>query len=193
MSSLIRVSLAALSSGVLYGANAQIWFAPLDDITRQTGIFVGAIPSSASTTTEFMELFAPGAQWTQAAGHVSVFKMYGEPPFGEMSDSDLQTVFSFLGEHNIELAIEFGPLTPTSGCGTGVEGFNGPGAQTIVNRILTNGGSLKYVAMDEPFYYAEHVCNWSAQQIAMNAIASLNIYRRGSLALSSETSSPSRT
>jgi uncharacterized protein (TIGR03437 family) len=174
--------------GILCGQSAQIWFAPLDDINRQA--FPGRLTYSGPT--DYLNLFAPGAPWEQAAGHVSVFKFYTQPFTGaelpnfngSFSDSQLQQIFSFLQQHNIAVAIEFGPLTPSATCGNGVEGFEGgvASAQMIVDRFKANGGTLNYVAMDEPFwdaniYSGTQACNWSAQEIATNALATLNVLK----------------
>ena len=121
----------------------------------------------------------------QAAVHVSVFKVYAS--ILRFSDSDLRQLFAFLKERNIDLAIEFGPLTAAGGCGidaTGyrVEGFNGDNTQAIINKFKANGVTLKYVAMDEPFSFANiydgrGACHWSPQQIATNAALSLNLLK----------------
>src|SRR5215472_5746245 len=87
------------------GTLPQVWFAPLDDVSRQNNVTLGVIPASAAGPTDYMNLFAPGAQWTHAAGHVAVFKIYNT--FGKLPDSSLQQIFSFLKQHNIDLVIEF--------------------------------------------------------------------------------------
>ena len=100
-----------------------------------------------------------------------------------MADSDLQNMFSFLNQHGIGLAIDWGPLTPAAnGCGTGIAGFTGSAAQAVVTKIQLNGGVLKYIAMDEPFYFGSiysgaSACQWSASQIATNGLTSLNVFR----------------
>lgn len=179
--------LAALFSVSLRGASPQVWFAPLDPYTRQNNVTLGIIPSTAACCSDFMNLFATGSQWPQAAANVAVFKLYASL-VNRASDTDLRQIFSFLNRQHIEVAIEFGPLIPSGGCGVnsatgyGVEGFSGAGAQAIVAKLQANGGTLKYVAMDEPFYYGNiyngpGACHWSPQQIATNALASLNVLK----------------
>jgi len=136
-----------------------------------------------------MNLFAPQAQWAQAATRVSVFKIYsdiltgGEVTGPGLSDNELQQIFSFLQQHNIDLALEFPPLTPTQNCSPGVEGFQGLlSVQAIVNRLQRVGGVPKYVAMDHPFdagntYTGPGACHWTPQQVAQNAQLSLNVLR----------------
>jgi hypothetical protein len=136
--------LAVTLAGLLRGAPPQIWFAPLDDLARQNNASLGIIPSTDAGPTDYMNLFAPGAPWPDAASHVSVFKIYAAPfgsQFGSFSDAQFQEMFSFLNQHNIALAIEFGPLTPSGRCGVGIEGFEGNSVQTIVKTIKANGGT----------------------------------------------------
>jgi hypothetical protein len=163
----------------------QIWFAPLDPMARQTNVKLGIIPSNAAGRSDFMNLFSPEVQWTQAAAHVSVFKLYTDAVL-KLSDTDLHTVLSFLKQHNIDIAIEFGPLTVSGDCGVKegllIEGFSGWAAQQIVDKFHAHGATLKYVAMDEPFYFGNiypgpGACHWSARQIAENAATSLNILK----------------
>ena len=173
-----------LSGSVLYAASPQIWFAPLDDASRQLNTDLGIIPSSDSGPTDYMDLFSPGAPWAQAASHVSVFLVSLSPFTGvpslnipAFSDAQLQEMFSFLKLHNIAFALEWGPLTVSGGCGAGIEGFTGIAAQTIIDRVKANGGTLSYIAMDEPFQHAHDVCNWTPQQVAANAAVGLNILK----------------
>jgi hypothetical protein len=174
----------------------QIWFAPLDDVTRAGAVAQGVIPAAGTGSTDYMSLFAAGAPWTQAAAQVSIFKFYTQPisgnQYGQFTDGQLQQIFSFLKQHNIAIALEFSTLIAAQGCGfingpsdplEGFEGNTSP-AQNIVNRFKANGGTLSYLVMDEPFYYANlysgpGACNWSAQQIATNALTNLNILKAG--------------
>jgi hypothetical protein len=175
--SLVFIVLLAASAR---GSSPQIWFAPMDNSTRVHNVAAGIIPSNLSAPTDYMNLFAANAPWTQAESHVSVFKIYGWP-IVDFTDAQLQTVFSFLNQHKISLAIEFGPLLPTT-CGSG-EGFGTQGgAQYTADRIKKNGGTLKYVAMDEPLFFgsinnAPGACQWTPAQVANNAVTSLNVLK----------------
>jgi hypothetical protein len=149
-----------------------VWFAPLDQLYRDYAGFGGSV--------DFMELFEVRAPWLRAAHGVRVFKLYGDPVF-RFDDAQLGAVLAGLRRHGIALALEFGPLTPV-GCGDGVEGFNGSVLAQAAQRIRSLGGELRYLAMDEPFYYGSlyggpHACRWSAQQVAENAAANLGQLR----------------
>lgn len=155
------------------GSNPQlVWFSPEAP---------GDWPDGRVGQVDYIDLFSPGAPWTDAASHIQVFKFaasefIGDLP-GELADSQWQQVFAGLAQRGIALAVEFGPL-PATTCGVGVEGFSGGAALTVAQKIQSLGGTLQYVAMDEPFYYGsiyagQNACNWTAQQIAASAVQSV--------------------
>ncbi|MFN2214911.1 MAG: discoidin domain-containing protein [Anaerolineales bacterium] len=125
-----------------------------------------------------MALFEPDAAWTQAADRIQVFKLYGEwvgddPWTIHASDKDLRQVISDLNQRGIALAMEAGPLEATSGCGQGIEGFGGGVRIGIrdAKRIKAAGGTLSYIALDEPFVFASlyngpNAFQWPAERVA---------------------------
>jgi hypothetical protein len=93
-----------------------VWFAP-----QSPGIW----PDGRTGVLDFMDLFTPSAPWSNAAPYIKVFKIansefLGNLP-GALTDSQWRQVFADLGRRGIDLAIEWGPLTP-EGCGAGMEG-----------------------------------------------------------------------
>jgi uncharacterized protein (TIGR03437 family) len=155
------------------GNNPQlVWFSPEAP---------GDWPDGRVGQVDYIDLFIPGAPWTNAASHIQVFKFaasefVGDLP-GELTDSQWQQVFANLAQRGIALAVEFGPLTVTN-CGAGVEGFSGGAALLVAQKVQTLGGTLQYVGMDEPFYYGniytgQNACNWTTQQIAASAVQSI--------------------
>jgi hypothetical protein len=143
-----------------------VWFAPLAPAIWSDG------PAGVE---DYMKLFTPSAPWSEAASHTQVFLindivMLGELP-GTPSNSQWRQVFADLNRRGIALAISWGPLTP-EGCGTGMEGFDGENGVRIANKIRALGGTLKYIAMDEPFVGALG-CNWTPRQTAENALRSI--------------------
>ncbi len=142
----------------------NVWFAPFP--------LVG--PGNGSV--DYMQLFQPGASWMNAASHVHVFKVYAGMWDGSYAASDLSNMISNLKSRHISLATEWGPLVPVGGCGTGIEGFDGANALTYAQIISSLGGTLQYIAFDEPEYYGglytgTNACNWTETQIAQNAAA----------------------
>jgi len=150
-----------------------VWFAPLDPMVRPWVGYSGSV--------DYLDLFTPSAAWSTAASHVQVFKIYASL-VDYLTDDQLRRMFADLDRRGIALAAEFGPLTPEN-CGFGVEGFDGVNALHLATRIRETGGTLRYIAMDEPFYFAgiysgDSACHWPAQKIAANAVAQIGIIRQ---------------
>jgi hypothetical protein len=158
---LTKISALILATGILLPAQQTVWFTPLPYSTQPTGVF---------GSTDYLSLFSPTAPWQQAASHVQVFKLYGVSNF---ADSDLTNIISNLKSRNIALALEW-PVLSSSTCGSGIEGF-GSSLLPTVQRIQSLGGTLSYLAMEQPFewgslYQGPNACNWTAQQVANNAL-----------------------
>lgn len=123
-----------------------------------------------------MSLFSPTAPWQQAAARVQVFKVYGEG-LDALSDADLTTLLADLKRRNIALGLEW-PVLTSSICGNGIEGFGGSFLRHA-QRIKALGGTLTYLAMQQPFqwgslYKGANSCQWTAQQVAVNALLPIN-------------------
>jgi len=110
---------------------------------------------------DYMDLFKPDAPWQNGAGHVKVFKFYWQffktsIEAGGASDADITTALDFLKQRHIAMAIEAGLVTDEKNQGK-IEGYDGTATEEIIARIKRLGGDLRYVAMDEPFWFAHHV------------------------------------
>ena len=109
------------------------WFAPLPPMPTSEGR-----PYTGSD--DFMQLFEPDAPWAAAAGHVQVFKLYGEWVAYHATDAQLRQVVADLNRRGLALAVEVGPLTPPAECGAGVESFAGiREGRNIARRIAAAG------------------------------------------------------
>ena len=140
-----------------------VWFAPLPPLPVVEGRkFTGS--------DDFMKLFEPDAPWQNVAGHIQVFKFYGEW-VGYVSEAQLKQAAQDAQRRGFALAMEFGPLDAED-CGEGIEGFSGVSyAVSAAQRIKSAGGTLHLLAMDEPYYYGHfydgpNACHWSAEKIA---------------------------
>ena len=146
-------------------ANGTVaWFAPLPpDMAIEPGRpFLGSL--------DFFDLFTPDAPWQEAASHVRVFKMYAGQQ--EATDSLVSQMIADLDRRGIAIAAEFGALTPPGTCGDGIEGFVGH-EETLnaLARLASLGGTVRFIAMDEPFafgslYDGAGACRWSAERVA---------------------------
>jgi hypothetical protein len=147
--------------GLAVYAPPKTWFAPRPNLND---------PSYGSV--DFTALFSPTAPWSTAASHIQVLKLYTYV-LDTLPDADLIHLFQDLKRRHIAVAIEWGPLEP-SGCGIGVEGFDGAPALHYAQRIRDAGGSLQYIAFDEPFFFGSmysgsSACNWTPDQVAQDA------------------------
>jgi hypothetical protein len=144
----------------------RLWFAPLDPIIRPAAHYGGSA--------DYMALFEPNAPWPNAASHIQVFKLY--PQFMRRgSDADLRTLFSWLNQHRIALALEVGLLHPLPTCRR-TEGFDTDHLE-MAQRILRLGGDLRYVVADEPLWFGHgrsgpDACQWPIATVAEGAAAS---------------------
>lgn len=138
------------------------WFAPLPALT---------LPGETDGSADFMDLFAPSAPWSQAASDIQVFKLYGGWAVRDSTIPQLTQAVQSIRQHGLALAVETGPLTPTSSCGDSVEGFAGGEVIQTLERIKSVGGDLNFIAFDEPYFYGHfydgpNACHWSADKIA---------------------------
>jgi hypothetical protein len=128
-------------------AAREIWLAPQGlDPTRQSAV-------------DFAELFKPDAAWKVAAAHTRVFKFYSGYLL-HAPQADIDAEVADLTRRGIAIAVETGvmnvPPNPASGCGGlgNVEGYGTvPRAIRISQIIKAAHGEIRFIAMDEPFYY----------------------------------------
>ena len=143
----------------------RIWFAPLPPMPQRPG-------RGYDGSDDFAALFAASAPWKMTAGRTHIFKLYGEWVGGTASNADLRRVVAALEARQIEIAIEAGPLI-AGACGEGVEGFAGGSAEALrlIRRVEAAGGRVRYIAMDEPYFFASlydgpNACHWSTAKVA---------------------------
>jgi len=169
----IMVCLIGVPAVALASATPQIWLAPLDNMKHPPPMSPGAV--------DYTNLFAPTAAWPEQIPQVKVFKIYSYFA-GRASDAELSVLIKYLQAHGIKLALEDGPLTPSKNCGNGIEGYNGAHLAPLARRIKDLGGTLSYLAMDEPmtfgrFYTGKQACHASLMSLARNAAVNLKALR----------------
>ncbi|HYM00434.1 MAG TPA: carboxypeptidase-like regulatory domain-containing protein, partial [Blastocatellia bacterium] len=130
------------------------------------------------------EMFQPGASWETLARHVKVVKF---PPGNIVlaTDEALRSAFADLKRRHIALALEVSLLTKTDQCRQKSEAYldSLQALQNVVDKMHRNGGDLRYIAMDEPFYYghahkAPDSCYDSAAAIAQRIAENAKLVRR---------------
>lgn len=142
----------------------MIWFAPLPPLPRGPGR-----PFTGSD--DFIDLFAPAADWDLASSRIGVFKLYGEWVAHAPSDQLRAAVEGIRARHEV-LAVEMGPLDAPPGCGSGVESFAGiEEGRLLSQRVRQAGGTIQVIALDEPYYFAHqydgpNACHWPVDRVA---------------------------
>jgi len=171
--SLLGATALLATAAAAASAEPQVWFGP--GVPLQHGQY------RIEGSDDFPDLFKPDAPWQDTASRIQVFKLYGTY-IQQTPDDQLSTIFKFLEQRHIKLAVEFGPLTPGADkCGTGIEGFDGGEARgaDLARKVKSLGGEIAYVAMDEPLWFGGiadggKLCKWPAGQIAQTASATVN-------------------
>jgi hypothetical protein len=110
-----------------------------------------------------------------AAKGTSVFKVYPQW-LQSATDDQLRQQFADLKRRGIALAMEYGMADATPTCGMGVEGNGGSSAVAAAERVKRLGGELRFIGMDEPYYFGAlydgpNACHKSAAQIALEVAA----------------------
>jgi len=128
-------------------------------------------PAGFSIDPDYRQLFHPGASWQKAMSRVNAFEIVNHYVFTQ-DETILRSIFSFLHEHNIALAVVFGLVPSTNGCGRGVEGATaGQYNLGVAKRLKRLGADLKYIVVDEPLTFghysaAKDACRYSIDQLA---------------------------
>jgi hypothetical protein len=156
---LIRLMSVVILPVVLCGApraaetKPRIWLAPLDK----------QLTSNAIGSADYAQLFDEGDSWRDVLANVSVFKIY--PYFlSRVPDDELRKIIQFLNRHHIDLALEARVLDHHSGCGDD----GGEATLDLLGKVKRAGGSLSYLAMDEPLHHwrQRKKCNTTIDQFA---------------------------
>jgi hypothetical protein len=126
------------------------WLTAIDSMTVAAGGYHAGLNGSP----DFMNLFQIGVPWSGPLSKINVVKLYTQA-FEFASDADLTHIFTYLNQNNIALAIEYPPISSNNASCFGEGVMGATNATIIANRIKRLGGTLSYVAMDEPldFYF----------------------------------------
>ena len=119
----------------------SVWFGPVDPVAKY---------GAKKGESDFMNLFSEPRRMASSAaagkGNEILHRV-----IDQARDDQLRTIFQFLRQHNIALAIDTWFLhSGPSGCGRG-EGYlpNSALPTRIAQRIKRLGGNLAYVSIDE--------------------------------------------
>lgn len=156
-------------------APPNIWLAPVGAFIPSDG--GGYAPS------DFMDMFRAGAPWDKAAAQVKVLK--NTTRFVQIApDTMLSAELQNLKARRIDYALETGVLPWSPTCGDNVEGFGAPGsAVELAKKIQRVGGTLNYLSMDEPLFFAHrysgpNACHEPIEKIAQQVAAEVAALKR---------------
>ncbi|WP_438275759.1 hypothetical protein [Nitrobacter sp.] len=146
--SIISIHLLLFSAGFDSLSATEIWLAPQASVP----------PSPLNRAVDFLDMFNADAPWRNAAKAIAVFKLYGS--YLEHAPQDqVDKIVKNLNERHIAIAVEAGVMNgpevikPACG-GPGVEGYSTIArAKLISKKIKSAGGSIAYLAMDEPLWF----------------------------------------
>ena len=98
-------------------------------------------------------VFDPNADWKTVASHTSAVQ-FPPPVILNWKDDYLRHLFRNLAERHIGLALEFRVLVRSDQCPQLTKGYAEAGeVEKILERIQSLGGDVKYLVMDDPFFF----------------------------------------
>jgi len=131
--------------------------------------------------TDQLDQWKANAPWQTVAAHTRVAKLIAGN-VENSKDADLRAAIDDVKRRHMELALEIGPLVRSADCQSKTESYGNPGeTEAILRKIRAAGGDLRYIAMDEPFYYGHRDaggCHSSTAEIAKQVAASVTSMRR---------------
>jgi len=152
---------------------------PSLDLAKDPLILFGAVPPMPpganlplpAGSADFFDLFSPGADWTEAAGRIDVFKLHAWQVRHYLNDAQLRLILTWLHDNRIPLMFESEPLQPPDPdeCDH-TESFEGPYDLEMARRIKDLGGTIAVVAIEEPYAFAHKLegpgaCRYSVERI----------------------------
>ncbi|EOD4791690.1 hypothetical protein [Klebsiella michiganensis] len=110
--------------------------------------------------------------WSSSINKIKVFKFYYQAILSRDS-SELKKEFDFLHQNNIKIAIEFPALEwEKNGIGYNIEGFQEPGfTKKVVDKLRTFNGTIDYISIDEPIFFAHYKSGDGHPQMSIQDIA----------------------
>jgi hypothetical protein len=167
----ILAAVATFSSQVRADARAagpvpMVWLSAVDDMPAPKGFQVDQ---------DYHQLFEAGAPWQRALARVQGFEITRRS-VQTQPEEKLRKMFAFLSDHHIALGVSFGVIPARNNCGDNVEGMlhNANANLVTARRVKQLGGNLKYIGLDEPFFFGHYFvgtngkvgCRYSIEELA---------------------------
>jgi hypothetical protein len=171
--------LSALAVSILLAGPAhatEIWMSAGPHINHPA-------PGWEGLRTDAGDMWKPGAPWATVASHAKVMTFVA-PNLDRVTDSDLKLALDDLKRRHIALAVATGMIERSDRCRSNTEAYVNPGALDVIfEKVRRNGGDVRYVVMDEPYFWGHRysgqtACHESAQAIANAVAESVRLVRR---------------
>jgi hypothetical protein len=141
------------------------------------------VPGWEGVRTDAGAMWTPDAPWKTVAAAVKVILM---PPgsIDRARDSDLQQAFADLKRRRIALAVGTGLLIRSDRCRAKTEAYVDQATlERLFDKLRRNGADVKYVSMDEPYFYGHTdsspiACHESAQALAQALVQGMAVVRK---------------
>ncbi len=128
----------------------EVWMAP---------IYVDNAGNPMSE--DYLNLFYEEERWEDARGYVDVFQFYDlNFWYNYFSNKQVNDMVTKLNEWDINIALESGAVKDW-GCTAEI---TYQVTANAINEIKRNGGKVKYISMDEPYYAGVQWCNLNRDQ-----------------------------
>jgi hypothetical protein len=129
------------------------------------------------------DMWKPDAPWRTVARSVKVIQ-FAPTNVDRARDSDLRAALADLKRRNIALAVGTGLLIRSDRCRATTEAYvDQKTMEDLFDKLRRNGADVKYVTMDEPFFYGHRdsgptSCHESPQALAQALKESIAIVRK---------------
>jgi hypothetical protein len=141
------------------------------------------VPGWEDVRSDKGDMWKPDAPW-KAVSHAVKVLLFTPTNVERARDGDLQQAISDIKRRNIALAVGTGLLIRSDRCRSKSEAYvDRETLERLFDKLRRNGADVKYVTMDEPFFYGHRdsgptACRESAQALAQALKESIAIVRR---------------
>ncbi len=141
-------------------------------------------PAHIVASPDLMNMFQPDAPWNIVSANVAVLKLPTQF-LAWVPSIQLTIILDDLKRRGIKLGLESLAQSVLNQpvCGQGVEGYGVPEqADKIAAKVIAAGGTISFVAMDEPLFFGHFfdgltACHSSVQNVAERVAAIIGRYR----------------
>ncbi len=142
-----------------------------------------AAPGWEGVRSDAGEMWKPNAPWETVARSVKVIQ-FSPTNVDHSRAEDLKEAVADIKRRNITLAVADGLMVRSDRCRSKTEAYvDQPSLEHLFQKLRNNGADVKYVTMDEPFWFGHHdsspsACHESPQALAHALAQGIAIVRK---------------